>query len=53
MHDTGHSFDPNFMKFSWLMRIHSWVNPIVFGNSRANRTTDMGENVFPKPVLRV
>ncbi len=32
---------------------HSRVNPIVFGNKRSNRTTDMGENVPPKPVFRV
>ncbi len=52
-YDTGRSFDPIFMKFTWLMRVHSWVNPIVFGNNRPNRTTDMGENVPPKPVFRV
>ncbi len=34
----------------WLVQVHSWVNPIVFGNNRPNRTTDMGENVSPKPV---
>ncbi len=43
--DTGHSFDPIFMKFTWLVRVHSRVNPIVFGNNRPDRTTDMGENV--------
>ncbi len=53
-YDTGRSFDPIFMKFSWLVRVHSsWVNPIVFGNNRPNRTTDVGENVPPKPVFRV
>ncbi len=41
------------MKFTWLVRVHSWVNPIVFGNSRPNRTTDTEENVSPKPVFRV
>ncbi len=47
-------FDPIFMKFRWLVRVHSWVNPIVFGNSLPNRTTtDMGENVPPKRVFRV
>ncbi len=25
---------------------------VVFGNNRPNRTTDMGENVFPKPFFR-
>ncbi len=27
------------------MRVHPWVNPIVFGNDRPNRTTDIGKNV--------
>ncbi len=27
------------------------VNPIIFGNNRPNRTTDIGENVPPKPVF--
>ncbi len=44
-YDTGRSFEPIFMKFTWLVRVHSWVNPIVFGNNRPNRTTDMKENV--------
>ncbi len=52
-YDIGRSFDPIFMKFTWLVRVHSWVNSIVFGNNRPNRTTDMGENVTPKPVFRV
>ncbi len=33
------------MKFACLMRIHPWMNPIVFGNNWPNRTTDMEENV--------
>ncbi len=45
--DTGRSFEPIFMKFTQLGRAHSRVNPIVFGNNRPNRTTDMGENVPP------
>ncbi len=44
-YDTGRSFDPIFMKFTWLVRVHSGVNPIVFGNNRPNRTTYMGKNV--------
>ncbi len=52
-YDTGRSFDPIFMKFTWLVRVHSKVDPIVFGNNRPNRTTDMGKNVPPKPVFRV
>ncbi len=52
-YNTGLSFDPIFMKFTWSVRVHSWVNPIVFGNNRPNRTTDMGENEPPKPVSRV
>ncbi len=35
------------MKFTRLVRVHSWVNSIVFGNNRPNRTTDMWENVPP------
>ncbi len=50
---TGRSFDPIFMKFTWLVLVHSWVNPIVFGNNGPNRTTYMGENVPPKPIFRV
>ncbi len=46
-YDTGRSFDPIFLKFTWLVRVQSWVNPMVFGNNRPNRTTDMGENVPP------
>ncbi len=30
MHDTGRSFEPIFMKFTWLVRVHPWVIPIVF-----------------------
>ncbi len=52
-HDTGRSFEPIFMKFTWLVRVHSRVNPIVFGNNRPNRTTDVGENVAPELVFRV
>ncbi len=33
--------------------VHSWVNPIVFGNNRPNRTTNMGESVPLKPVFQV
>ncbi len=31
----------------------SWVNPIVFGNNRLHKTTDMGDNVRLKPVFWV
>ncbi len=41
----GSSFKPIFMKFTWLVRVYSWVNPIVFGNNRPNRNTEKGENV--------
>ncbi len=51
-YDAGRSFDPIFMKFTWLVRVHSWVSPIVFGNNRPNRTTDMGENVSTKTGVR-
>ncbi len=46
-YDTGRSFEPIFMKFTWLVRVHSWVNPIIFRNNRLNKTTDMMENVLP------
>ncbi len=46
-------FNPIFMKITWLVRVHSWVNLIVFGNNRPNGTTDMGENAPLKPVFRV
>ncbi len=52
-YDTGRSFEPIFTKFTSLVRVHSWMNPIIFGNNRPNRTTDMGENVPSKPVFRV
>ncbi len=52
-YDTGRSFDLIFMKFTWLAQVHSWVNRIVFGNNRSNRTTDIGENVPSKPVFRI
>ncbi len=44
-YDTSRSFELIFMKFTRLVRVHPWVNPIVFGNNQPNRTTDMGENV--------
>ncbi len=50
-HDTGRSFEPIFMKFTWLMRVHTWVNSIFFGNNQSNRTTDIWENVPPKLVF--
>ncbi len=43
-YNTGRSFEPISMKFTRLVRIHSWVNLIVFGNNRPNETTDMYEN---------
>ncbi len=27
-HDTDCSFEPILMKFTWLMRVHTWVNTI-------------------------
>ncbi len=44
-YNTGRSFDPIFMKFIWLVRVRSWVNPVVFGNNPPNGTTYMGENL--------
>ncbi len=51
-YDISRGFDQTFMKFTWLVRVYSWVNPIVFGNNGPNRTTYMGENVPPKQVFR-
>ncbi len=50
-HDTGRSFEPIIMKFTRFVRVHSLVNPIVFGNNRPNRSADIGENVPPIPVF--
>ncbi len=50
-YDTGASFELIFMIFAGLLRVHPWVNSIVFGNNRLNRTTAMGGNVPPKPVF--
>ncbi len=36
-------------KFTWLVRVHPWMNPAVFRNSRPSRTADIGENSPPKP----
>ncbi len=46
-YDTGHSFEPIFMKFAWFVWVHPWVNPIVFENSRPDTTTGRVENVAP------
>ncbi len=40
-----------FMKFACLIRVHPWVNPIVFGRNQPNRITNMGENVTTKPFF--
>ncbi len=29
-HNTVRSVEPSFMKFTRLVRIHTWVNPIFF-----------------------
>ncbi len=29
-HDTGSSFQLIFMKCTWLVRVNTWVNPIIF-----------------------
>ncbi len=50
-YDTGASFELIFMKFTCLVRVHPWVNPIVFGNNQPNRIADVGENVAPKPAF--
>ncbi len=50
-YDIGASFELIFMKFTRLMRVYLWVNPIVFGNHRPNRTTDMGKYMSTKPAF--
>ncbi len=52
-HDTGHSFQPIFIKFTRFVRVRTWVNPTVFGYNRPSRTTDIRENVSPKQVFPV
>ncbi len=42
-YNTGRCFEPIFMKFTRLLLVHLWVNPIAFGNNRLNRITDMGK----------
>ncbi len=42
-HDTGCSFEPIFMKFTWLVRVHSWMNPFIFGNNLPHKNTDIGK----------
>ncbi len=44
-YNTDCSFEPIVMKFTWLVRVLLWVNPIVFGNSWPYRTPDIGRNV--------
>ncbi len=36
-------FELIFMKLTWLVRLHPWVNPIVFGNNWPDRTIDIGK----------
>ncbi len=50
-HDAGRTYEPIFMKFTRLVRVHTRVTPIFFGNSRSDRTADLGENVAPKLVF--
>ncbi len=52
-HNTGRSFEPIFLKFTWLAWVHPWVNPIVFGKNRPNRTTDWKKMLPQKPVFWV
>ncbi len=42
-----------FMKFAQLVRVYTWVNPVVFGNNWHNKTSDMGENMPPKTVFGI
>ncbi len=42
-HNTGCIFEPIFIKFTWFLRVHIWMNFFFFlRNNRFNRTTDMG-----------
>ncbi len=50
-HDTGRSFKPILMKFTRLMGVCPWVNPIVFGNNRTYRTTDIGD--YPNVIYNI
>ncbi len=43
-HDIGRHFELIFLKFTWLMQVHPWMNLVVFGNNRPNRTINIGEN---------
>ncbi len=52
-HDTNLSFEPIFMKFTWLVRVHPWMIPIVSENNQPCRTTDIRENVAPKPGFQL
>ncbi len=47
-HDTGRSFEPIFMNFTWLVLVHWWVKSIVFGNNWPNRTTRYRGKCDPK-----
>ncbi len=52
-HNTSRSFELIFMKFAWLVGVHTLVNPTFFfffnRNNQSNRTT--GENVPLKLVF--
>ncbi len=55
---TGCSFEPIFIKFTWLVRVHHTAEPYFYfilfffgGNNRSHRTLDMGENVPQKLVF--
>ncbi len=45
-YDAGARFELIFMKFACLMRVHPWVNPIVFGNNQLNWTCDPKNQFF-------
>ncbi len=49
-HDTGCSFEPIFMKFTWLVRLHSWVNPIVLETIGPIEPQIWGK-CTPKPIF--
>ncbi len=58
-HNTGHSFEPMFMKFTRLVQIHTWVNPIFLVNNRSKEPLIRGKCapkngflIFIQPIRR-
>ncbi len=47
-YNRGRSFKPIFMNFTWLVRVHSWVNPTIFWKQLAQQNHRYGEKCAPK-----